>query len=144
MPSPLNERMNLVKDTLAQVAPERVVSRNFKDFGQHAIEDLKKGVLTVISKAETEYANSFHRHAETSKHRLIITGQIALGNNATGEQIEDAEFLMVEDVKALVRSSLPVDICTLEMKSFRQSGQLDAPNGWVVCELELDELRGQL
>jgi len=136
--------MNLIKDTLAQVAPNRVVSRDFKDFDQHTIEDLEKGVLTVISEGEAQYANSFGRQAETSKHPLVIVGQMSLAPDATGTQVEDAEFDLVEDVKALVSSALPVDICTLELKRFRQSKQMDAPNCWIVCELVLDELRGQV
>ena len=144
MASSLTEKMNLVKAQLELVAPTRIVTRSYKDFEQHRNNDLKTGILTVISSGEDGYANSFARHAETSNHPFIIAGQIKLAGNASGEDVENAEFEMVEDVKALVRSALPPEISTLELKRFKQSGQLLQPNGWIVCELVIDELRSSL
>ena len=139
--SPLAEKMDLIASTLQALCPERIVSRNYRDFAAASNDDLKQGRFTVLSRGEPAYLNHFHRPADESRHSIWIVGQIMLPRDSHGSAIEDAEFEMVEDVKRLVRSTLPVEICTLELKRFVQSHQMEAPRGWVRCELELNETR---
>lgn len=138
MSSPLTDRMNLVKSTLAARVPARVVTRSMQDFTARKRADLLAGVYTIISAGEFGYANYNGREAMDGKHRLLLVGQIELAETAEEEAIEDAEFAMADEVKALVRN-LPVGLCSLVMTGFRQSQQLEAPYGWIAVDLEMTQ-----
>ena len=133
--SDLSARMNLIKTLLAAAAPLRVVTREFIDFGMRADADLVKGVYTLISRGEDGYQNFNGREAMDGVQRITLVGQIRVANNSTTSSLEDAEFAMVEEIKAFVRAR-PIELCTLAMKGFTQSGQIEHPDGWIAVELE--------
>lgn len=135
--SALADRMQLIKTTLAARYPARVVTRRLQDFGCRKADELKKGIYTLVSLGEGGYANLRDRPAMDGKHRMLLIGQLQLPEKNDGEAIEDAEFVMVEEVKAFL-AALPPALACLEMKSFRQSGQTDHPYAWIACELEIE------
>ncbi len=132
----LADRMAATAAGLAAACPTRVVTRDYKDHAQRRKEDLVQGVLTLLSLGEAGYANLNGRAARDGQHRMLLTGQIKVGENDPGEVLEAAEFAMVEEVKAWLRA-LPIDLITLEMTGFRQSGQMERPYGWVAMDLEM-------
>lgn len=134
----LAERMAAMKTALTTAMPTRVVTRKLKDFAERPKADIAAGVFTLISKGEAGYRNHNGREAMDGKHRMLLVGQIELAETAEGDAVEDAEFAMVEEVKGFVRA-LPPTLCSLVMTGFQQSGQLDAPYGWVAIELEMTE-----
>lgn len=134
----LAERMAALKTALTTAMPTRVVTRKLKDYADRKKEDLAVGVFTLISHGERGYKNYNGREAMDGRHRMLLVGQIELIEDAEGDAVEDAEFAMVEEVKAFVRA-LPADLCSLVMTGFQQSGQLDAPYGWVAIDLEVFE-----
>lgn len=131
----LAERMAALLAALAAACPARVVSRDLKDFSDRAKADLTAGVFTLISLGESGYPNYNGSEAMFGRHRMLLVGQVQLAEDADPSAVEDAEFAMVEDVKAFVRS-LPTNLCSMVMTGFRQSGQLEAPYGWVSIDLE--------
>lgn len=133
----LATRMNLIKSTLAACYPARVVTRSLKDVSQHKTPDLKLGIYTLISQGEGGYANLLGRAARDGQQRLLLVGQIQLGENAETSEIEDAEFVMVEEIKAFC-SDLPPALICLSMTGYQQSSQIDAPYGWIAVHLEMD------
>lgn len=135
--SVLSARMALIRDTLAERYPARVVTRSLKDFAARQPAELKRGIYTVLSKGEGDFANLRERAAMDGKHRLLLVGQIQLGERAAPEEIEDAEFAMVEEIKDFLRDLPPALIC-MDMTAYQQSAQVEAPYGWIACDLEID------
>lgn len=131
----LSARMELIKSQLAAKYPARVVTRDFVDFPMRAAADLEKGVYTLISRGEGGYQNHNGREAMDGKHNIGLIGQIQVGEEASASAVEDAEFAMLEEIKAFVRA-LPIELCTLVMKDFAQSSQLEHPFGWIAVEME--------
>lgn len=129
------ERMAALLVALAAACPARVVSRDLKDFADRTKTELTAGVFTLISIGESGYRNYNGREAMDGRHRMLLVGQVQLAEDADPSAVEDAEFAMVEDVKAFVRS-LPTNLCSMVMTGFRQSGQLEVPYGWVSIDLE--------
>lgn len=134
----LPARMLAVKDGLAAALPARVVTRDLMDFADRPRADLLAGVFTLVSLGERGYRNYNGREAMDGTHRMLLVGQVELGENAAPSAIEDAELALVDDVKGFVRA-LPQGLCTLVMTGFRQSGQLETPYGWVAIDLEMNE-----
>ena len=130
--------MNAARTLVAENVPAwRVVTRSWKDFDGHAQADLEAGIYTLISQAERDYANYYGREAQLGLQTILISGVFVLSESATGEQIEDAEFEMVEELKAVAQvRSKPEIIGALQLVGFQQSGQLEAPYGWILARFE--------
>ena len=135
--SALADRMQLIASTLAARYPARVVTRRLQDFASRKADELKKGIYTLVSLGESGYANLRDRPAMDGRHRMLLIGQMQLPEKSGCDEIENAEFVMVEEVKAFL-SALPPSLACLEMKAFRQSGQTDHPYAWIACELEIE------
>lgn len=133
-----SERLALMQSSMAAAMPARAITRDLKDFSDRASAELSAGVFTLISKGEGGYRNYNGREAMDGRHRMLLVGQIQLGEDAAPSAVEDAELAMIEDVKAFMRA-LPVGLCSVVMTGFTQSGQLEVPYGWVVIELEAFE-----
>jgi len=134
--STLGARMTLIRDLLAARLPHRVVTRSLRDFAERQPAELKRGVFSLISLGESDYANLRERAAMDGRHRMLLVGQIQIGEKTDPEAIEEAEFTMVEEIKDFARSLTPALAC-LEMKNFRQSGQIEHPYGWISVDLEM-------
>lgn len=127
-------RMQALKAALAALYPARVVTRSFVDLQDRTRTELAAGVYTIMSAREEGYANYVGREAMDAQQKIFLIGQFQLAEDASGEQIEDAEFTLVEEIKAFVRT-VPPELCALEMVAFDQSMQIERPFGWVVIEL---------
>lgn len=134
----LAARMAALQTALDTAMPTRVVTRDLKDFADRDKTDVAAGVFTLVSAGEGGYKNYNGREAMDGRHRMLLVGQIELAEDAAGSAVEDAEFAMVEEVKGFMRA-LPASLCSLTMTGFRQSGQVDAPYGWVAIDMELFE-----
>lgn len=131
----LSERMTSLKSELELAYPDRVVTRTFKDFADRDRNLLSQGIYTLISQGEDGYDNLNGREAMDGTHRILLSAQIELPEESSGELIEETEFVMIEEIKAFMRA-LPASLCCLTMTGFNQSGQLDAPYGWALITLE--------
>lgn len=128
----------LVAELQATTAGRRVVTRSYRDFADRTDHELRQGVFTVLSKGVRDLTNSPGRMAEFGKHLVTIVGQIVLTESADGAAIESAEFALFADIKALAERQLPEPIGGLQVLSFSQSQQLDAPYGWIAVEIVLE------
>ena len=126
--------MNAIKSQLQAAAPSRVVTREWLAHDDRDEADLKKGLFTIMASVENDYATYLGRHAQLGKQRVFIVGQILLPEHATGEQVEDAEFGLIDDLKAFAQSSLSTPIDGLYLLSVQNSSQLERPWGWVSSE----------
>lgn len=133
--SELGTRMTALADALAARQPERIVTRDYLDRAVRKDEDLEKGVYTLLSMGERGFTNVPKYNAMDAKHRVIIVADIKVAEQATGSDLEEAEFLMIDEVKDLCRN-LPAGLCVFDLESWQQSGQLERPYGWVSFSLE--------
>lgn len=132
----LDAKLGQIKTSLAAAFPLRVVTRSLKDFGDRPEADLAKGIYTILSQGEGGYNNLPGREAMYGKPRIVLLGQIMVGEDSEPEAVEAAELAMTEEIKAFVRA-LPAGIDSLQMKGFRQSSQLEHPYGWVSIDMEM-------
>jgi hypothetical protein len=133
--SELSDRMNLIVSSFAAAYPARVVTRKYIDRNLLSDVDLTAGTYAVLSRGERGFANLPQRAAMDGTQDILVAGQFRLAETATGEDIDDAEFAMVEEWKSFVRA-LPPGMCRLEMIRWAQSTQIEHPNGWVAISLE--------
>jgi hypothetical protein len=134
----LAEKMAAIVAALGTACPTRTVTRDMKDFADRSSSELTAGVLTLVSLGEGGYRNYNGREAMDGRHRMLLVGQVAVSEVSDPSDVEDAEFALVEEVKAFVRA-LPPGLCSLSMTGFRQSGQAEAPYGWVSIDLEMED-----
>lgn len=128
---------NALKTALATAMPTRVVTRDFMDFAQRAEADLVKGVVSLIGAGEKDYAGYLGRATQLGTVPFVIVGQIKLAEVAMPSAVEDAEDLLAEEIKAFCRNPGSALLGGILMRSFRQSGQMEAPYGWIAVELEV-------
>lgn len=132
----LRARMEAVRDSLAAACPARVVTRRWQPTPNVEQAHLLQGVYCIVSKGEQGYANYNGREALDGDHAMMLICRIQLDEGAAGDAVEDAEFTMVGEVKAWLQA-LPAALCCLVATGFAQSGQLEAPYGWVAFALTL-------
>lgn len=121
--------------SLAAAMPGRIVRRAFKPMSQINEADQRRGVVALVCQGEDGYANYRGREADLGRLEVLLLAQLRVDDKAEASAVEDAEFALAEEVKAWLAGDLPVRQCLL--KDLRQSGQLEAPYGWVVMKLEV-------
>lgn len=120
--------LDAVKVALATAAPTRVTTRKLEGFAERKSSDLEAGVFTLISKGERRVDQDY------SFINCLLVGQLLLGEDVDGEAVEEAELLMIDDIRRFMGG---VQGCQVNMKSWSQSQQIELPYGWVAVELEL-------
>lgn len=115
--------LTAIQTALAAAAPARTVTRSLKDFGDRAAAELQAGVLTLLSRGA--------RNEETLD--LLLVGQIELAESATGEEIEEAELSLLDDVR---RFAARVEGVIVTIRSYQLSQQLERPYGWIALQVE--------
>jgi len=123
---------------LAAMYPDRVVTRDLLDFADRPEEDLVKGIYTVVGRREEGYTNTRGREAYYGTRRIGLLGQIKVVESSppTPSVAEDAEGVMIDEVKALMRNRT-LEVNTLKLVACTQSGQLEYPYGWVAFDLTM-------
>lgn len=134
--STLSVQMNALRDALAAMYPTRMVTRDLLDFAQRDDTELLAGIYTVVARNEGDYSHTMGREAYYGTLKIGVLGQIRVAENLTPSAVEDAEGLMIDEIKALVRSRT-VAINSLQLVALRQSGQLEHPYGWVAFEMTM-------
>ena len=131
----LAEKLEDIREDLAEAMPTRVVTRDFLDFAQRSQVDLEAGTLTIITQRESRYANYRGREADLGRMSLAAVGQLKLPEDALPSLVEDAEFAFAEEVKDWLQGVLPVN--AVDLIETRFSGQMDAPYGWFAMTWEV-------
>lgn len=124
-----------LKAALAAAMPSRVVTRDFKPHDQHPMGDLIKGVVTLLSLGEGSYSPVLGRQGQNGNLRVLLVGLLQVAENAPTSAVEDAEFALVEEIKAFCNAP-PAGVAFL-LQSFSQSGQMEHPYGWISVEAEV-------
>lgn len=129
--------MNALRSQLQAAQPSRVVSRDWKDFGLRDAEELRRGVYTILPLGEAGYANYVGREADFGALDLLLLGQLKVDEDCDPHEVEDAESVMIDEIKAFCGAAPQAPIDSLLLQSLRRSGQLEHPYGWVAFSLEV-------
>lgn len=132
-----DDTLEALKNGLSAAMPLRIVGREFRPLAQRRAEELLKGVVTLVNRGEDKYANYLGREAQLGALDVLLIGQLKVDDKASPLDVERAELALAEEVKAFLRAPLPAGVVDCQAQSFVQSGQLEAPFGWVVFELEV-------
>lgn len=137
--SAMGDRMAAIAAALAARYPARKVRRSLVDFNDLAAADLAAGVYTLVSTGESGFTNVAGYEAQDGRQGILLVGQIRVAETKDKAQagllVEEAEFVLIEEVKAFLRA-LPEALCLLTLENWRQSQQLEEPYGWIACQLE--------
>lgn len=136
--SALSDRMNAIQSALAAMYPARTVTRDLKDFAARPLGELQSGIYTVLSTSEGNYSHYLGGMTRDGEHRVLVVGQVAVAETAAPSMTEDAEGVMIDEIKAFTRD-LPPELGSLTLTGWRQSQQLEHPYGWVAFDMTLRE-----
>jgi hypothetical protein len=126
-----------LRAALAAHAPSRTVSRDLLDFDLRPATELAAGVYTVLLGGERDFVDYVGRVAQYGKLSITIVGQIQIAEDATSVAVQNAEFAMVEEIKAFARRlDLPAGVESLTVQSWASGQGIEAPFGWVALSLE--------
>jgi hypothetical protein len=128
---------NALKSAMQIAMPTRIVTRDFKDFADREQADLEAGVVSIIGNGEKDYAPILSRAAELGTVPFVVVGQVKLAEDAAPSAVEDAEDLLAEELKAFCRAPGDDLLGGISFLGFRQSGQMDAPYGWIAADIEV-------
>jgi len=131
-------QVKALQTVLAVMYPDRVISRDLLDFADRPDQDLFKGIYTVVARREDGYTNTRGREAYYGTRRIGLLGQIKVAESSppTPSVAEDAEGVMIDEIKAMMRSRT-LETNSLKLVACTQSGQLEYPYGWVAFELTM-------
>lgn len=137
MTAAITSVMDQLATSLAAAQAARKVGRSLRDFNDIAESDLAAGVYTLLAGDEDGFPNYRGREGNFGTLQVTIVGQIKVAETATPASLEDAESLMIDEIKALTRSVPPAPIDSLVLIRYSRSKQLEHPYGWVTFELEV-------
>lgn len=131
------QTLEALKTGMAAALPGRLVRRSFKPLAQCREDDLLQGIVTLVNRGERGYANYLGREAQLGTLDVLLIGQLRVDPKREPLEIEQEELALVEEIKAFLQAPAPAGVVECLAQSFTQSGQLEAPFGWVVFELEV-------
>lgn len=134
-----DEILELICSSMAAEIEGPLVTRNALDFVQYPPDQRRAGVITLIldGGANLKAPRAVADCAGTLK--LWALYEFELPESSTGLQVEQKELAMWELIKAFIAAP-GAGLCPLDAISFRNSGQVSAPLGWLAVQLEYAEL----
>lgn len=129
--------LEALRSGLAAAMPARQVSRRFRAMGELSAAALAAGDVAIVCRGEKDFANYNGREAQLGTLEVMLVGRLQVGDE-DGLAVEQAELALAGEVKAFVATRpWPAGIDDIRFLRVRQSGQLEAPFGWVVMDLEV-------
>lgn len=136
--------LDAVRDALIEAAPGRVITRTYRDFADRDADDLRTGIYTIVSTGVREYPYERAdfsggvggaRQTDLGVFTFTVIGQFQLAEDATGEEVEAAEFELLAELEAVADAAIASEeLVDLRIERAGFSGQLDAPFGWVATD----------
>lgn len=126
---------------LAVINPARVVTRTWADFDQRPPEDLQAGVWIVrparvgpynYETSDNGTATDSLRATQLAPMQITILGQRVLGATANGEDVDAAEFELIDELEQLADAAMEIDgLERLVLQDVQMSQQIECPYCWV-------------
>jgi hypothetical protein len=120
-----------MKAALALAAPTRTVTRHLRDFAERSNSELAAGVFTLIHRGQPA------RDDDMEFLDVLLVGQVLITEADTGDAIEEAELLMLEQVKCFVDN---ISGAQVRLGQVRHSMQIEKPYGWISVQLRVGPL----
>lgn len=138
MADALNTALEAIRSQLEVALPGRLVTRQFLRLGMRSQAELQAGVVCVVCLGEQGFANYRGREADLGTLKVVLVGHLEVpdGPDAPG-RVELAELALAGEIKAWLAGPPAAPLRQVLASGWRQSGQLEAPSGWVVFELEV-------
>lgn len=147
--------MATIANSLASVAPGRIVDRTYRPFDDRNEADLAKGVFTVLAGGITRYpgdwcdsaldAIGYPNATALPVFRFRVLGQGYVGEDADGPAVETFEFGLIADLEKLANELVKnstlaghIDLVRVVLKGIDQSNQLERPYCWAAALYELE------
>lgn len=135
-------RMDAVETALKAALPTRVIKRAFyRSYKDHKEDELKKGVVTLVSGQERDYNKGLGMVARDGWHRMILIGHLKASKDDPLE-VEKLELALIEEIKSFVKAGIPG--MSIDIESAQPSRQQESPFGWVVVYIDAGKPRTSL
>lgn len=128
----INRLLDTLKLEFEACLPDRLITRRWRDRSEYSSVELRQGVLTILFRGESEPDENYYQFVN-----LLIVASVRLDANAKGNDVEAAELKLLEELKKV---SANFSECSLRVLKTVSSGQIEAPDGWVVAECTLGPL----
>jgi len=142
--------LQAITERLGEINPDRLVTREWKDFALRQDPDLRRGVWMVLFGGITRYPyetsdngmdTDVLRASENGRVRISIVGQVLLDAGATGLDVEEAEFVLIHELEQLADEAMATEpLQALVLQSVVNSQQIETPYAWVVSTWEVFEV----
>lgn len=131
----IDDRRQAVLEHFRTHLPGRHVKRSWiKLYHDHLPQELADGVVQIVSAEEGKYLRGRGMVAKRGTQVFALICYLRVEEEDLPELLEDAEGMLVEEIKAAARQPLPgVGIDLVEVK---MSSQLEHPYGWVLVFIE--------
>lgn len=130
----ISTTMEALRSNLGIALSDRVMSKDFVDFQQRRLDQLEKGIVTVLL-PDMEQTDEWE-----STLKLMMVGQLAVPEReGTPHDIEVAELKLYQQLRAFLRNP-GAGVPRLKARRIRFSSQTEFPFGWVSIELECGPL----
>ena len=124
------------KASLAAALPGRVVRRGLVDPALEGDDVLRQGLVSLVTTERGDWSDFTGREGENGTLDFAIVAYLRLDDDATPEQLEDAELDLEEELLAWFRQKkLPPLDAVYPGRSTYSSG-LERPVGWVMLRAQ--------
>ena len=134
-----NDTMVLLRERLQAAMPGRLVTRSAGDFAQRPTQDRRRGVVTLATTAITDLDAPDAYFDVAGKVRIALLAEFELSEKASGEDVEAAEWALLDEIRAFVRAP-GAGLCPLAVLNADFSSQAAVPTGWLFVVLQYAEL----
>lgn len=129
--------LELMRDSLQDFLPGRMVERTLIDPAEFSAEQLDKGTLCIVARGGGQFLNWQGREGELGTVRGTVVGFVRVDEKDEPLEIERAELALLEDFLNWVGDVHPPEIGAVYPGDYRQSGQMEHPIGWFAIDFEL-------
>lgn len=132
------QALEAIRASLAAKLPHRVVTRSLIDPAGASPDDLRAGLLYLVSRGGGDFANTLGREGQLGRVNAYLVGYLLLAEDAEPVEIEQAELALLQDV--LDWCTAPGTVRPLNAVyplDWTQSAQLEHPYGWVALRLDV-------
>ena len=132
------QALEAIRAGRAAKLPSRVVTRSRIEPAGASPDDVRAGVLCLVSRGGGDFANTLGREGQLGRVNAYLVGYLLVAEDAEPIEIEQAELALLQDV--LDWCTAPGTVRPLNAVyplDWTQSAQLEHPYGWVALRLDV-------
>lgn len=124
------------KASLAATLPGRVVKRGLVDPAHEGDDVLRQGLVTLITTERGDWTEYTGREGENGTLDFALVAYLRLDDDASPEQLQDAELDLEEELLAWFRLKKTAPLDAVYPGRSTYSGGLELPVGWVMVRAQ--------